>query len=208
MADDKQLRLTFTLPQQDALQLIQLAQSQFDIALGQDIQIEVVEPDSNLVNRLLFMSYRRTDSRDICGRIYDYLVQDFDRSTIFRDIESIPLGVDFSDEIVSNAESCDVMLAVVGPNWLKILNERLAKADEVDYVRLEIETALKRQIPVIPIYVNNASYLTSEQLPETLQAMEMRNAVVIRPDAHFRPDVRDLIRRIKTLFTMLDDPPE
>lgn len=207
MADEKQIRVSFTLSQDDALQLIQYARQQFNVDVIQDIQIQDIQSQAQYENQLIFISYRRDDSRDVCGRIYDILSDEFHPTTIFRDLESLPPGMDWSSDIVRNVELCTLMLVIIGPDWLEILNERLlSPPDETDYVRLEIGTALQRSIPVIPIYVNEASYLQIDDLPSDLQDLANRNAVIIRPDAHFRPDVRDLIDKIKQLFALSENP--
>lgn len=203
MADDTQLKVSIILPPAEAFQLMQYAMQQFNVVFDQDIQIQNI---TQYKNKLIFMSYRRSDSRDICGRIYDYLIQEFNKDNIFRDIESILAGLDFSDDIIQNAESCTLMLAIIGPTWLDILQQRLADADQIDYVRLEIGTALKRNTPVIPVYVNDAPLLNDIDLPEDLKNIASRNAVIIRPDPHFRSDVGELIRQIQQLFELIDNP--
>lgn len=203
MADDTQVELSITLPQDNALQLIQYAIQHFDINFTQHIQIKNI---SQYKDKLIFMSYRRSDSRDVCGRIYDSLIQEFSKDNIFRDIENIPAGLDFSDEIIQNVEACTLMLAIIGPTWLEILQERMTDVSEIDYVRLEIGTALKRNIPVIPVYVNDAPLLYDQELPDDLKHLTSRNAVIIRQDAHFHPTVNELVRQIQKLFELIDNP--
>lgn len=93
----------------------------------------------------IFISYRRADSPDIVGRIYDRLVQEFGRNTIFKDVDSIPLGIDFKGYLHQTLSECNVLLAVIGDRWIDAVddsgNKRLE--DPNDFVRIEIESALE-----------------------------------------------------------------
>ena len=101
----------------------------------------------------LFISYRRDDSAGHAGRVHDRLEREFGRNLLFMDVNSVPLGVNFVKVLGEEIAKCDTLLAIIGPNWLDARDEnrhrRLDKPD--DFVRVEIETALKRGIPVIPV---------------------------------------------------------
>jgi TIR domain len=64
------------------------------------------------------ISYRRDDSMDITGRIFDRLTSRYGRETVFRDIDSIPPGLDFREHIRASIEDSDVLMVVVGPRWM------------------------------------------------------------------------------------------
>src|SRR5437867_3178615 len=96
----------------------------------------------------LFLSYRREDSADVTGRLHDRLSAHFGRDAVFMDIDSVPFGVDFRDHLHRWIASCDAVLVMIGDEWL---NERLA--DPADFVRIEVEAALARGIPVVPVLV-------------------------------------------------------
>jgi hypothetical protein len=66
--------------------------------------------------RFIFISYRREDSADVTGRIYDRLVGVFGREAIFKDVDSIPLGVDFRKHLDKEVSRCQVLLAVATHN--------------------------------------------------------------------------------------------
>src|SRR6476659_10190381 len=103
----------------------------------------------------VFISYRRDDSADVTGRIYDRLAQKYGAANVVMDVDSIPLGVDFREFLGSAVGRCRVLLAVIGPQWLPILARR--REAPLDFVRLEIEAALERRIPVIPALVSGAA---------------------------------------------------
>jgi TIR domain len=131
----------------------------------------------------IFISYRRQETAWAAGRLNDVLLQHFPAEQVFTDVDSIEPGEDFVERIKAAVGSCDVLLALIGPQWLTITDEsgqrRLDNPD--DYVRLEIETALKRKIRLIPILVDDARMPHSNQLPETLASLTRRNAVEINP---------------------------
>jgi hypothetical protein len=150
----------------------------------------------------IFISYRRQDSGDITGRIYDRLVQRFGRETIFKDVDSIPPGVDFRIFMGDAVGQCNLLLAVIGRQWLSSQNESGARRleDPRDFVRIEIESALQRDIPVIPLLVQGAAVPGENALPPSLQKLAYRNAIPIRPDPDFHSDVDRLIKSIELHF--------
>jgi len=131
----------------------------------------------------IFISYRRQETAWPAGRLYDVLVEHFPSEQVFKDVDSIEPGEDFIERITAAVSSCDVLLALIGPDWLTITDEegRRRLDNPGDYVRLEIETALQRKIRVIPILVDPARMPRADQLPPTLAPLARRNAVEINP---------------------------
>jgi len=151
----------------------------------------------------IFISYRRQDSADVTGRIYDRLALPFGKKKVFKDVDSIPLGVDFRqfvDEIVGN---CDILIAVIGDQWLKTEgSEGKCRLDDPrDLVRIEIESALKRGIPVIPVLVQGATVPSDNDLPASLKGLVYRNGIPVRPDPDFHKDVDRLISGMNAHLT-------
>ncbi len=93
----------------------------------------------------IFISYRRSDSADIAGRIYDRLTGRFGRNPIFKDVDSIPLGLDFKEFLDAKVSECSVLLAIIGDRWLEAIDELGERRlnDPADFVRIEIEFAMK-----------------------------------------------------------------
>ncbi|HEX2907738.1 MAG TPA: toll/interleukin-1 receptor domain-containing protein [Phototrophicaceae bacterium] len=149
----------------------------------------------------VFISYRRDDSGDIVGRIFDYLVQPigpFEPDAIFRDVDSIPFGVNFKDYLHSAVSECQVMLLVIGPKWLDITDETGQRRLDSprDFVRVEIESALQQRIPIIPLLVMNAQMPPEERLPAGLGELGYLNAIPIRRDPDFKRDIQKLIEAV------------
>lgn len=162
----------------------------------------------------IFISYRRSDSADVTGRIFDYLSQNFSSDQLFKDVDSIPAGADFRTAITDTVQSCDVAVVIIGRGWLTATNSKGVRRldDPDDFVRLEIEGALKRKIPIIPVLVGGAEMPPPEALPASLQPLVFRNALPVRPDPDFRNDVGRLVRALRgmikggTLFDRIKRP--
>ena len=143
----------------------------------------------------ILISYRRQDNADVTGRIYDRLIQRFGQGAVFKDVDSIPLGVDFRIYLDEQVAKCEVFLAVIGRDWMQSMGStgRTRLDDPKDFVRIEIESALKRQIPVIPILVSGASIPPAERLPISLQGLSYRQGIEVRRDPDFHRDMDRLI---------------
>jgi len=146
----------------------------------------------------IFVSYRRDDSADVAGRIYDRLVQTFGRESVFKDVDSIPPGLDFRDVIDEAVRKCDVFLVIIGTQWLELKDAdgRRRIDDPRDYMRAEIEIALNRNIPVIPVLVQGASMPSADKLPLGIRQLAYRNGLQVHPDPYFHKDMDRLISKL------------
>lgn len=146
----------------------------------------------------IFVSYRRSDSAGFAGRLAEALSERFGRALVFRDIEDIEPGLDFVDAINKSIGDCDVLLVVMGPTWATTTNaagtSRLENPE--DFVRLEIEAALKRDTRIIPVLVNGAEMPKQDQIPESLQPILRRNAFEMS-DARWGYDANRLIELLE-----------
>lgn len=149
----------------------------------------------------IFISYRRSDSADVSGRIYDRLVDRFGKNLIFKDVDSIPLGLDFKEYLGKKVGECEVLLAIIGDHWLDASDGIGARRlmDPSDFVRIEIESALERDIPVIPLLVRNATMPREDSLPSSLRNLVFRNGISIRSDPDFHRDMDRLIKALEKL---------
>jgi len=157
----------------------------------------------NTQGRAIFISYRRDDSEGEAGRLFDDLVRAYGDNSVFMDVTGIQPGLDFRKAIDDNVSSCGVLLAVIGPTWATITGKdgtrRLDNPD--DYVRLEIASALKRSIPVIPVLVHDAHMPTVDQLSDDLKDLRYRNSVELS-HARWNSDVALLIGALKSYVTV------
>jgi hypothetical protein len=146
----------------------------------------------------VFISYRRDDSAGHAGRVHDRLEREFGRDLLFMDVDGVPLGVNFVKVLSDEVAKCDVLLAVIGPNWLNARDEdgnrRLDNPH--DFVRIEIGAALQRNILVIPILLDGAKVPKANQLPKDLEELSIRNGLDVR-HASFHNDIDRLVRSLK-----------
>lgn len=141
----------------------------------------------------VFISYRRGDAGDVVGRIYDRLVDRFGKPHVFKDVDSIPLGVDFRKHLSDSVGKCRVFLAVISRGWLQQADGQRRLDQPNDFVRIEMEAALQRNIPVIPVLVQDASLPNEQDLPASLRELAYRNATVVRADPDFHADIARLM---------------
>lgn len=152
----------------------------------------------------IVISYRRSDSAAITGRIFDKLSGHFGRDSVFMDVDNIPFGTDFRDHIRQVLDTCDMLIAVIGPEWTGPGADgahRIKNAS--DFVRMEVETALQRGIPVVPLLVGATPMPDPANLPETLAGLVFRNAAEVDPGRDFHPHMDRLIAAMELLL-----PPE
>lgn len=147
--------------------------------------------------RRIFISYRRQIDAALAGRISDLLAHE-DEFDIFMDVDAILLGADFVKAINEEVAKSNVLIAVIGRDWLDTRDEAGDRRldDPNDFVRLGIAAALQRQIPVVPILVDGAKIPKPEQLPENLQQLVRRNALDLR-NASFKADMGRLVQELK-----------
>lgn len=142
----------------------------------------------------IFINYRRGDEPGFAGRLFDSLEMAFDNA-LFMDVDNIPPGRDFVKVLEDEVNRCDVLLAVIGKSWLTSADDtgRRRLEDPNDFVRIEIESALKLEKRVIPILVNNADMPQAHELPESLRPLTRRQAVRLTHD-RFKADAQGLAR--------------
>jgi TIR domain len=142
----------------------------------------------------IVISYRRSDSSAIAGRIFDRLVAHYGEDSIFMDVDHIPFGIDFRAHIQETLLQADVLLAVIGPDWLGVNDASAARIrDKTDPVRVEIETAMARKMPIIPVLVDGAKMPDSAVLPAEFGNFAYLNAAEVATGRDFRTHMERLI---------------
>jgi hypothetical protein len=156
------------------------------------------EAGEEIVAHAIFISYRRDDSEGEAGRLFDDLTRVFGNEAVFMDVSGIEPGTDFRKAIDDNVACCGVLLAMIGPTWATISGPdgKRRLDNENDYVRLEIASALRRNIAVIPVLVHEAHMPHADQLPDDLKDLTYRNSVEIT-HARWNSDVQLLIEALK-----------
>jgi hypothetical protein len=160
----------------------------------------------------IFLSYRREDSEHAAGRIFDRLVVHFGRDSVFMDVDTIPFGVDFRKHIADAVGQCDLVLAIIGKDWLDIAHRDGPKAgqrrfeDPGDSVRIELQTGLDRNIPIIPVLIGGAPIPDEQRLPEPLRPLVYFNAAEVRSGRDFHDHMERLVRGIEELLKVARPP--
>jgi hypothetical protein len=146
----------------------------------------------------IFISYRRRDSIAIAGRIFDRLTGHFGAGQVYIDIDTIPPGVDFLKHISGGMEQAKVVLALIGETWLHMQGPNGRRLDDPgDFVRIEIELALARNIPVIPVLLGPTAMPRAEELPASITGLTQRNAAHVDLGRDFHPHTDRLIRDLE-----------
>jgi hypothetical protein len=143
----------------------------------------------------IFINYRRGDEPGFALALYGRLEQSFAPEQLFMDVEGgIPAGHDFLHVLETQVAECDVLLALIGPGWLSAGDETGKRRldNPSDFVRLEIESAMRLGRRVIPVLINKAEMPHAAQLPDTLKPLARRHAVRLTQE-RFRADVQGLI---------------
>jgi hypothetical protein len=143
----------------------------------------------------IFISYRRQDAPGYAGRLYDSLAAHFGDGTIFMDIGAIQPGQDFGERINDALNSCDVLLAVIGPQWATVTDADGSRRldDPEDFVGLELRTALlRRDVVVIPVLVGGGRMPARGEVPPALAELRRRQALELSEE-RWRYDVQRLI---------------
>ena len=145
----------------------------------------------------VFISYRREDSEGQARALFQDLVARLGRDSVFMDVDSIGLGRDFRAVLQERLATCDVMLALIGRDWVDGKDKSGRRRLDIpgDFVRLEIAAALKRNIPVTPLLLHGAQMPTAEQLPEDLSDLAYRNGFELSHN-RWESDVQELIKRL------------
>jgi hypothetical protein len=152
----------------------------------------------------IFISYRKGDALSAAGRLFDGLEPEYGKDGLFRDVVKIQGGVDYVEAIETALESCSVVLAVIGRQWLEIgdAQGRRRLDDSSDILRRELEIALERRMHLIPVLVDGAKMPAEEDLPDGLKPLTRLQAHDLT-DRYWKSDLKKLVE----LLAGLGEPP-
>jgi len=158
----------------------------------------------------VFINYRRGDSAGDARALYDRLSTRFGGENVFLDVQSLHAGGKWLDDIRHHGGQAAVFLALIGPQWASIMAERARGRvvdPEEDYVRLEIEAALRRGsgVKVVPVLIDDAQIPTGPMLPGPLRPLAARQAIQLR-HARWDDDVDHLIASLERIAAEPAEP--
>jgi hypothetical protein len=151
----------------------------------------------NALTNAVFVSYRRESAAGEARALFNDLVRLLGKPSVFMDVDSIALGHDFRNALQETLSSCDLMLVLIDRDWADARDDqgRMRLSDPYDFVRLEIETALKRDIVVTPVLVRGGRMPNAEQLPEEIRNLVYRNAFELS-HSRWGSDFQEMVRRL------------
>jgi len=157
----------------------------------------------------VFLCYRREDSGGYAGRLQDRLLHDLGADVLFMDVDSIPIGKNFVKVLHDEVAKCEVLLAVIGRNWIDARDEHGTRRldNPNDFVRIEISAALQRDIPVVPVLLEGVRIPDPLQLPKDIGELSVRNGIDVRHSS-FHSDVDRLIRGLRRELNIDSETPE
>src|ERR1700674_4119218 len=156
----------------------------------------------------IVISYRRSFYDAIAGRIRDKLVSHYGNESVYMDVDNIPFGIDFRKHTNNALSEGDVVVAIIGPKWVGPVKGRKARIfDETDPVRVEIETALNREIVVVPILVDGARMPKPEELPDTINKLAFHNAATVDAGRDFHQHMERVIRSMDMVLKGTEQRP-
>jgi hypothetical protein len=155
----------------------------------------------------IILSYRRSDSDVITGRIRDNLANHYGEDAVFMDIDSIPLGFDYREQMRDALSDNNVMIAVIGPKWLGGRGKDARINANNDPVRIELETAFQQGMRIIPVLVSGATMPKAADLPQSLQGLCYINAGEVDGGRDFRQHMSRLIHAIDQILQPGKSPP-
>jgi len=154
----------------------------------------------------IVLSYRRSDSDVITGRIRDNLANYYGEDAVFMDIDSIPLGFDYRKQMKDVLVENKVLIAVIGPKWLGGSGKDARINENNDPVRIELETALQQGMPIIPVLVGGATIPKAADLPSSLQGLCYINAGEVDGGRDFRQHMSRLVHAIDQILRTSESP--
>jgi hypothetical protein len=146
----------------------------------------------------IFLSYRRSDTSAVAGRLFDALVKIFGKHRVFKDVDSLSAGEVVRDRIRDAIEKCSVFIALIGDDWIGTRNQDAQPRikDDSDFVAFEVATALQHHIKVLPVLVAEASFPSLDTIPEELAQIRELNALRLRHDPDFMMDFHRLLKAL------------
>ena len=145
----------------------------------------------------IVISYRRSDSDVFAGRLRDKIADRYGADAVFMDIDNIPFGRDFRQHIQDALSTSKALVVVIGPQWLGVTATGQARIDDKnDPVRVEVETALKNSLPIIPVLVGDTKMPEPQQLPDDLKTLAFINAASVDTGRDFHPHMERVLREL------------
>lgn len=147
----------------------------------------------------VFISYRRDGGLAVAGRLCDRLRSHFGTNSVFMDLDGIPVGKDFRTSIKDAIENSDAFVVLIGPGWAGPTLQGRRLKDPKDFVRIEMESAFRGKVPVIPVLLASATMPSEADLPPSLVQLSYLNALYLDAGRDFKVHATQLINSLQSL---------
>ena len=146
----------------------------------------------------IFISYRRDSCSDICAHLREKIEERFGSGSVFLDTVSLVAGEDFPCRLREEIARCSALLVVMDKDWASLPSAGGGRRldDPNDFVRQEIETAIRLNRRVIPVQVHGAKFPPAEELPDSVKPFTRCHAVKIHEEPLFRESVKHLLDQL------------
>ena len=146
----------------------------------------------------IFINYRRDDTQGVAGRLFDHLALEYSRSELFMDVDAMKPGLDFIKQLDAQVSQCHVLLAMIGPHWVDARDAAGKRRldNDKDSVRIELASALRRDIAVIPVLVEGTPMPPEDSLPDDLKPLARRHALELR-HTRFNADADAIVQALE-----------
>ncbi len=146
----------------------------------------------------IFINYRRDDTQGVAGRLFDHLALKYSRSELFMDVDAMKPGLDFIKQLDLQVSQCHVLLAVIGPHWVDARDAAGKRRldNDKDSVRIELASALRRDIAVIPVLIEGTAMPSEDSLPDDLKPLARRHALELR-HTRFNADADAIVHALE-----------
>jgi TIR domain len=160
----------------------------------------------DLSSRGVFLSYRREDAAPYARLLKSELRERFPDTQVFMDLDSIEAGLDFAEVIAEAVDSCAVLVALIGRQWVTLADDEGQRRidDPDDLVRFEVQTALERGVRVVPVLVDGARPLRQQQLPPELHKLARLNALELSY-GRYEYDANQLLDLVQRVLAAASD---
>jgi tetratricopeptide (TPR) repeat protein len=150
----------------------------------------------------IFISYRREDSQELAGRLFDRLVLRFGKERVFRDIDAIDPGARFAEVIAERVGNCEALVALIGKGWLDAKDAQGRRRLELpnDFVKAEVAEAIAQNKLVISVLIEGTSMPSRDALPTEIASLVDRIALPVS-DSRFDFDFGRLVSAIDKVVT-------
>ena len=149
----------------------------------------------------VLICYRREDAPDAAGRLHDHLNYQYGAQRVLIDLDDVPLGVNFVDHVAEHVQGCSAVVVIIGRHWLTATGKRGNRRleDDFDYVRLVVAAALRLNVPILPVFVQDAEMPAADELPEDIRPLARRNGIELSA-TRWQSGVERLIKELDRLM--------